>query len=232
MSYLSQVSSLRSPLSRFIFRHAFKGVSNRAWAYSYLLYVNNVKRPITTFIASPKCVLPSVFPQFYTSSLPMPATAPAFSFSKNINWRSFRTSTSSQSPIHSVSSFMLTPHFYTFQWFTLSCINSAIAQSKNRSGLGWFLLSIPLGPVATALLCLLPPNPTLISYHEVHVECPHCQREAISREKIAVESPNHHPSSAHHYGQTCPNNNSCFYPVSDEADRSGRRAEEKKRCFN
>ena len=31
-------------------------------------------------------------------------------------------------------------------------INAGIAQSKNRSGLIWFLISIPLGPIATFLL--------------------------------------------------------------------------------
>ena len=39
-------------------------------------------------------------------------------------------------------------------WGTLSLINAALAQGKNRSGLGWWLLSLLLGPVATLLLCL------------------------------------------------------------------------------
>lgn len=37
-------------------------------------------------------------------------------------------------------------------WGTLALINAGIAQSKNRSGLGWFLLSLLLGPIATFLL--------------------------------------------------------------------------------
>jgi hypothetical protein len=41
-------------------------------------------------------------------------------------------------------------------WGTLALINAALAQGKNRSGLLWFLLSLPLGPVATLVLVLLP----------------------------------------------------------------------------
>jgi hypothetical protein len=41
-------------------------------------------------------------------------------------------------------------------WGTLALINAALAQGKNRSGLLWFLLSLPLGPIATLLLVLLP----------------------------------------------------------------------------
>lgn len=37
-------------------------------------------------------------------------------------------------------------------WGTLAMINAGIAQSKNRSGLIWFLISLPLGPLATLLL--------------------------------------------------------------------------------
>lgn len=38
---------------------------------------------------------------------------------------------------------------------TLALINAGLAQSKNRSGLGWFLGSLLLGPVATLLLVAL-----------------------------------------------------------------------------
>ena len=37
-------------------------------------------------------------------------------------------------------------------WGTLSLINAGLAQSKNRSGLLWFLLSLLLGPIATFIL--------------------------------------------------------------------------------
>lgn len=40
----------------------------------------------------------------------------------------------------------------TFGIFTLALINAGLAQSKNRSGLGWFLLSLILGPLATFFL--------------------------------------------------------------------------------
>ncbi len=41
---------------------------------------------------------------------------------------------------------------YGIGWGTLALINAGLAQSKNRSGLGWFLLSLLLGPVATFIL--------------------------------------------------------------------------------
>ena len=43
------------------------------------------------------------------------------------------------------------PDFFV-GWGTLALINAGLAQSKNRSGLGWFLLSLLLGPIATFLL--------------------------------------------------------------------------------
>lgn len=50
---------------------------------------------------------------------------------------------------------------YYVGWFTLAMINAGLAQSKDRSGLGWFALSLLLGPFATfvivALLERLPP---------------------------------------------------------------------------
>jgi hypothetical protein len=39
---------------------------------------------------------------------------------------------------------------------TLALINAGLAQTKNRSGLGWFLGSLFLGPIATLLIVLLP----------------------------------------------------------------------------
>jgi len=38
---------------------------------------------------------------------------------------------------------------------TLALINAGLAQSKNRSGLGWFLASLVLGPIATLVIVLL-----------------------------------------------------------------------------
>ncbi|MDZ4688382.1 MAG: hypothetical protein SH850_25185 [Planctomycetaceae bacterium] len=67
---------------------------------------------------------------------------------------------------------MLTPLFaqsfhpeadFFVGWFTLALINAGIAQSKNRSGLLWWLISIVLGPVATFILvafCDRVPPPT------------------------------------------------------------------------
>lgn len=41
-------------------------------------------------------------------------------------------------------------------WGTLSLINAGLAQSKGRSGFGWWLASLLLGPVATFLIVVLP----------------------------------------------------------------------------
>ena len=44
-----------------------------------------------------------------------------------------------------------TPEYFV-GWGTLALLNAGIAQSKNRSGFAWFLLSLFLGPLATFLL--------------------------------------------------------------------------------
>jgi hypothetical protein len=41
-------------------------------------------------------------------------------------------------------------------WGTLTLINAGLAQSKGRSGLAWWLLSLFLGPVATFFIVVLP----------------------------------------------------------------------------
>lgn len=46
--------------------------------------------------------------------------------------------------------------YYSAGWFTLSLINAGLAQGKGRSGLGWWLLSLLLGPLATLLIVILP----------------------------------------------------------------------------
>jgi hypothetical protein len=44
---------------------------------------------------------------------------------------------------------------YAVGWFTLALINAGLAQAKNRSGFGWFLGSLFLGPIATLIIVLL-----------------------------------------------------------------------------
>lgn len=46
---------------------------------------------------------------------------------------------------------------YTIGWGTLALINAGLAQSKRRSGLAWFLVSLLIGPVATFLIVVLDP---------------------------------------------------------------------------
>ena len=45
--------------------------------------------------------------------------------------------------------------FWYAGWGTLALINAGLAQSKHRSGLVWFLLSLLLGPFATLVIVLL-----------------------------------------------------------------------------
>lgn len=40
-------------------------------------------------------------------------------------------------------------------WGTLALVNAGLAQSKHRSGLVWFLVSLLLGPFATLILLFL-----------------------------------------------------------------------------
>lgn len=42
-------------------------------------------------------------------------------------------------------------------WFTLAFINAGLAEQKGRGRLNWFLLSLMLGPVATALIVVWEP---------------------------------------------------------------------------
>ncbi|MFM9277189.1 hypothetical protein [Paenibacillus jiagnxiensis] len=41
---------------------------------------------------------------------------------------------------------------YSFPWFTLALINAGLAQTKNRSRVNWFFISLLLGPIATFLI--------------------------------------------------------------------------------
>ncbi|MBW8034260.1 MAG: hypothetical protein FVQ79_00920 [Planctomycetes bacterium] len=47
-------------------------------------------------------------------------------------------------------------------WGSLALINAGLAQTKNRSRLNWFLVSLLLGPIATFILVVamepLPPK--------------------------------------------------------------------------
>jgi hypothetical protein len=45
---------------------------------------------------------------------------------------------------------------YFIGWGTLSLINAGLAQSKGRSGLSWWVISLLLGPFATLLIVAWP----------------------------------------------------------------------------
>jgi hypothetical protein len=42
-------------------------------------------------------------------------------------------------------------------WGMLTLINAGLAQGKGRSGLGWWALSLLIGPLATLLIVIIPP---------------------------------------------------------------------------
>ena len=44
---------------------------------------------------------------------------------------------------------------YYVGWGTLSLINAGLAETKNRSGGNWFVISLFLGPIATFLIVVL-----------------------------------------------------------------------------
>lgn len=50
-------------------------------------------------------------------------------------------------------------------WGTLSLINAGLAQAKGRSGLGWWLGSLLIGPLATLLIVVLPAQRALPPPH-------------------------------------------------------------------
>jgi hypothetical protein len=54
---------------------------------------------------------------------------------------------------------------YGVGWFTLSLINAGLAQAKGRSGWNWWLLSLLLGPLATALIVIWAPVTRSTSVH-------------------------------------------------------------------
>ena len=46
---------------------------------------------------------------------------------------------------------------YSVGWMTLALINAGLAQTKGRSGLGWWLGSLFLGPLCTLFIVTLEP---------------------------------------------------------------------------
>ncbi len=48
---------------------------------------------------------------------------------------------------------------YGVGWGTLALINAGLAQTKHRSALTWFLISLFIGPIATFLIVVLDAEP-------------------------------------------------------------------------
>jgi len=49
---------------------------------------------------------------------------------------------------------------YAVGWGALALINAGLAESKRRSRLNWFLLSLLLGPIATLIIVVTDPAPS------------------------------------------------------------------------
>jgi amino acid transporter len=47
---------------------------------------------------------------------------------------------------------------YAVGWFTLSLINAALAQTKGKSAVNWWIISLFLGPFCTLLIVLSDPS--------------------------------------------------------------------------
>lgn len=69
-------------------------------------------------------------------------------------------------------------------WLVFSIIVAVIASSRGRSGFGWFLLSIFLSPLLTAILVLALGHVRTDPISEgTHVKCPACA-EPVRKEAI------------------------------------------------
>ena len=56
---------------------------------------------------------------------------------------------------------------YGGAWFTLAIVNAGLAQTKNRSRWRWFVISLFIGPLATALIVVWPHGvtPAPVDFH-------------------------------------------------------------------
>ncbi|GEM_PF-6562619 len=55
---------------------------------------------------------------------------------------------------------------FVLGWGTLSLIIAGIAQGKNRSGLGWWLIGLLLGPIALVVLLFMDTLPVQTSMED------------------------------------------------------------------
>lgn len=69
-----------------------------------------------------------------------------------------------------------------FGWLAFSIVAGVIATSKNRSGFGYFCLSIVLSPLVGIILAAALPKISLADVAEqakTHVPCPYCKEPII-----------------------------------------------------
>lgn len=71
---------------------------------------------------------------------------------------------------------------FGFAWFFFSAVVGYVASQRNRSGIGWFFISVLLTPVLGAILVLILrklPGPLMLDGElvtpETHVRCPDCR---------------------------------------------------------
>jgi hypothetical protein len=53
-------------------------------------------------------------------------------------------------------------------WLSLALVNAGLAQNRNRSGWTWFLVSLLIGPIATALIVVWRPVPAASGQQSGH----------------------------------------------------------------
>ncbi len=74
-----------------------------------------------------------------------------------------------------------------FVWFLIGIISAVVASSKGRSGCGWFLLGVFLGPLGLILSLVMPKNEEALEKKALKEgkmkRCPYCA-ELIRKEAV------------------------------------------------
>jgi hypothetical protein len=77
--------------------------------------------------------------------------------------------------------------FFVFVWFVFAIVVGVAASSRNRSGAGWFLLSLLVSPLITTIWLFILPKRLGLTRREAIEQlrslrkCPHCA-ETVKRE--------------------------------------------------
>ena len=65
-----------------------------------------------------------------------------------------------------------------FFWVIFGIISAVVASNKGRSGCGWFILGVLLGPLGIILILVMPKNQSAVEKKAVQTgamkKCPYC----------------------------------------------------------